>query len=358
MSLAPNLRVDEKLARGLTMSEVRAVLKAGRETGTRSLRDESHPVRAAYKPVAFRYQTGRLPDQAFLDKLVGSFDAFYGDAPGTVYREADSPVDAQGAVGQTRRYITLAPSTDDPGCRSLLASCACLDVRQICATLIQNPLLEVEFHAIERFHQRTRQGLVREALAAFASALLKDVGLYKTMAEFSATLPTRGFAMPFADGLLMGHACDPHPDSVPPFTNLQFLSGRTSRYDKFLIGTNATCRVATFLGPREMSEAHHELRRGILAIAERRSEYLLDYANALTAAPLFFDKLTKRDGGRLDRFDMERMGFEREMRTLLAKPGMTKALGGGRTEAVVRPRRDAQSVETQVTDEPTFGPRR
>lgn len=347
----PKVHVDEKLARGLTMSEVRAVLKAGRRIG--SLGDETHPVRVAYKPVAFRYQTGRMPDQAFVDQLVERFDAFYGAAAGTVHRESDTPVDRRGGVGQTRRYVTLTPSTDDPGCRSLLVSCTCLDVRSICATIMQSPLLEVELHAIERFHQRTRQGLVREALATFASNLLKDVGLYKTMADFSIKLSTRGFAMPFADGLLMGHACEPHPAAVPPFVNLQFFAGHTSRYDRFLLGTDATCRVATFLGPNQMSDDQHELRRGILAIAERRSEYLRDLSNALTAAPLFFDKIAKLKDRNMDRFDHEGMGLERDMRELLAKPGMTRALGGGRTEAVVRPRMQPRVPEPEEAEEET-----
>lgn len=350
------LTVDEKLARGLTMAEVRAVLKGDREAGIRSLRDETHPIRVAYKPVAFRYQTERRPDKAYVDQLFERFDNYYGAAPGTVHREAAAPVDRRGEVGQSRRYVTLIPSTDDPGCRSLLATCTCLDVRMICASLVQSPLLEVELHAIERFHQRTRQGLVREALSSFASALLQNVGLYKTMAEFSIGLPTRSFAMPFADGLLMGHACDPHPVSVPPLSLMQFFGDLPIREDGFLMGTTATCRVATFLGPREMTGAQHELRKGILAIAERRSEFLQDMANAITAAPLLCAKASDLEESFIDRFEIEAAAFDREMRHLLARPEMTKALGSGRPQNMPHPRRSG-AEDSAAEDEPDVGPR-
>ena len=168
--MQPPIPVDEKLARGLTMAEVRAILRGGREAGASSVRDEAHPVRAAFKPVAFRYATGRRPDAGFVQRLVEKVDAFYGAAPATVFRQAETPPPTEGIPGHTRRYLMLVPTSSDERCRSLLASCVCFDIRRACVMLTQMPLCEIDLHAIERFHLRTRSGLVRDALASFGIA--------------------------------------------------------------------------------------------------------------------------------------------------------------------------------------------
>jgi len=334
--MGTRLHVDEKLARGLTMAEVRAVLRAGRGAVSGSVKDPWHPVRVAFKPVAFRYETGRRPDARYVDELLDRFDAHYGSAAGTVHREVVEGEVQEGLRARGRRFLVMVPSTDDPYCRSLLVSCVSLDVRARCLTLIQVPLFEIEMHAVERFHLRTRGGLVREALGAFGGAILRDVGLYKAMAEFSDGLPNKAFAMPFADGLLMGHACPVHPAAMPPYLDTNFFDDRPRRLDKLMLGGDESCRVATFYGPLELDPGQRLLRDGLVEIAGRNAAYLRDHADGLTAPALLMDRIGSARSD-FDRFERGKRELRRQLQSLMAMPGMDKALGGGRTGTVTRP---------------------
>ena len=325
--MQPPIPVDEKLARGLTMAEVRAILRGGREAGASSVRDEAHPVRAAFKPVAFRYATGRRPDAGFVQRLVEKVDAFYGAAPATVFRQAETPPPTEGIPGHTRRYLMLVPTSSDERCRSLLASCVCFDIRRACVMLTQMPLCEIDLHAIERFHLRTRSGLVRDALASFGSALLRDIGLYRTMASYSEKTASKAFAMPFADGLLLGHACPPHPGAVPPHVTVNFFGDETIKFDKLPLEGNESCRVATFIGPDQMRPGQRALRDGILDIASRRAGHLRDHAEVMTYMPGFLDRNHEAGDGYEMQFDRQAREVERDLRTLLDAPGMREALG-------------------------------
>ncbi len=328
--------VDEKLAFGLTMAEVRAILRTGPGPAPASVRDEANPVRAAFKPVQFRYATGRRPDPAYVERLVETVDGILGRAPGTASREAeDLPPDEGGRPRHTRRYLTLVPSTSDPGCRSLLASCLSLDVDAYALSLCQVPMFEVELHAVERFHLRTRSGLVRDALASFGAAALRDLALFQVMVEMADEQPNKAFAVPFSDGLVLGHACAHHASAVAPHATIQVFGRSPYRTDEFLAGTDRSCRVATFLGPLEMSPERERLRTGLLSIAEQSKDYLGQQADHITAPGRLMRGMDETTP--FARLDRGKLDITRKVRALLAEPGIAQALGPGRTAPVVRP---------------------
>lgn len=328
--------VDEKLAYGLTMAEVRAILRTGQAPAAACVREEANPVRTAFKPVLFRFATGRRPDASYVERLVNTVDGILGQAPGTVYREAEDLSPDKGRPRHSRRYLTLTPSTSDPGCRSLLASCLSLDIDPAALSLCQVPMFEVELHAIERFHLRTRSGLVRDALASFGAGALRDIALFRVMVEVADEQPNKSFAVPFADGLVLGHACAPHPAAVRPHTTIQLFGDSTYKSDSFLAGTDGSCRIATFLGPLEMSPERERLRTGLIAIAAESQDYLMQEAVLLTA-PGRLMRETSAAGNPFARLERGKRDITRKVRALLAEPGIARALGPGRTAPVVRP---------------------
>jgi len=333
------MRVDPKLARGLTMAEARAILRHDHAAAPGSLRDEGHPVRRAAKPVLWRYRTGRPPDRTFVLRLAEAIDAAYADDPGTVSRaarEVPGYRPEEGAPWFERRYLHLRPASSEEGCRALRASCTAVTVDDIHVSLNQVELFEVHLHVIDRFHERTRSGLVRDAMRTFGTELLARIGLFWGLTEASHADLDGAFAVPFADGLALA-ALVPRPFmEVEPFAFVQPIGREPLFYDKAenrVAARKATpvsrgARIATFVGPCEMNERQRRYREAVEAIAARHAEHIAHVTDMMTATGRVLKRMMEPDFEAWSHRNS--LTFRRDMTRLLEDPEMVRAMGATR----------------------------
>jgi hypothetical protein len=330
------MHVDPKLARGLTMAEARRILRSDPGSVPATLRDERHPVRQAAKAVLWRYRTGRRPDDRFVRGLADALDAIHAKDPRTVSREArDMPElgSAPGGPWFERRYVHLGPTDPGEGCRTLKASCTTAIVGEANATLNQVQLFEVHLHVIDRFHERTRSGLVRDAMRTFGTELMVGIGLIWAMMEMSSAVFDGSFAVPFADGLILAGMVERPFLDVEPYCLYQPLGRSPVVYEdrdarmasRSLKVSSYAARLATFVGPAEMNPRQVRFRDAVLALAGTHAAHVAHVSDMMTATGRVIGDLA--EPGAESAMERRSRAFERAVADLVADPEMARAMG-------------------------------
>jgi hypothetical protein len=337
--------VDTKLARGLTMAEARAILRAPPNPASAPMESDTHPVRTAFKPVGWRYRTGRLPDPEYLDAFRRNVDGIFERDPGTIARQPEPVPGGEPGRAFAVQYLSLVPESQGEACRDLIGSCTSLFADGRNASLCRVRVFEVSLHVIERFHQRTRGGLVRYAFRAFGAEALANIGMATMMMTLVGGRDGHVLAMPFADGLVLGEAV-PRPAAVSArhiiLQPLGLKSVVLSRKPVASVGDRSragpdsegmVCRFRTFVGPDEMFDRQLRVRDALRAIARDHAEDLAGFGLQLTAPSLAHrqDKHFGRSSHRLLNSPMvpriaELLRDPEVIRTLTRKPDVPRRI--------------------------------
>ena len=329
------LRVDPKLARGLTMAEVRPVLRAPAGSASGSLREAAHPARKAFKALAYRYQTSRAPDPGYVASMSRIVDALFAADPGTFARDCEDLPSTGGHPWFARSFLSMAPASQDPDCRSLVATATSflVDDRQV--SMSQARVMEVGLHVVERFHQRTRGGLLRDALATIGRAVLDDMAMVAMMLEADGHRLGATLAIPFADGLILGEAQVLPARACAPYAVVQYPGGRpVVMEDKAVITVERDVRgdwrgkpglgfrAATFIGPGEMYPRQERLRDSLVGIGRRHGPIMRHLGEFITSPGKITADTLKAQGD----ITAAMKAAYADLRAVLADPEMRDAL--------------------------------
>ena len=352
------LRVDPKLARGLTMAEVRPILRAPPGSATGSLRDASHPARKAFKAVAWRYQTTRLPDAAYVSGLARTVDDLFAQDPGTLARQAEDLPGKPALPWFSRTFLSLAPATAEPDAGSLVATAASFLVDTAQVSLCQARVMEITLHAVERFHQRTRGGMLRDALANIGREALANVGLIQMMLDVDGRRPGATLVLPFGDGLILGV-----PQTLParlcaPFALVHYIGSEPETVqDKPLTPVLKTGRrsetgvdglgfkAVTFIGPSEMHPRQFRLRDALVALRVEHASILRRMTDTLLSPGRTIAEMSEDD---VRRFIREGQTAFDAVRDLIESPEHRRAVSWSREAAEVDMARSPAAEESRT----------
>jgi hypothetical protein len=273
------MQVDEKIARGLTNAETRMVVKAASVERLPPLRDPSHPLRAILKPLQWRYTTRREPDPAHMAKAMAEVSALFPDSPSNLrlVREVGRRYDRASYKFQR---VWLEPVSEGAGGDAYLlqAKSLTVDVDRGLVICNENGLFHMTAHAVERVHLRTMLPLDRRALKSFGGDVVDRIGMVTHMLPVASISSHRRMAWPFADGLVLG-LCERVAKERSSLQILRTGYGEPTEFrDEPVLGNygndgmSLAFRIATFVGPRQMSDRQKNLRdrmEGLFA-SERR----------------------------------------------------------------------------------------
>lgn len=306
------MKVDPKLARGLALAELRKLLRDRSPQDDLPLTDHRHPVGAALKPIVWRYATGRLPDEAFTSRVLAAIDSYFDGRPGNVVsRKVDDPDSRQ----RTYVHVSASGTEHRPLAQIRIAT---LDMDKYDMHLHDRVLIEVTGHALERFHQRTCAGLRRDILGQLARASLRRIALLDILAIFSGVGSNTRFAVALEDGLALA-TLNRDPLSRQNVTLSQpFENGSHSERLPPPRKMAGVVRIATFIGPREMTRNQVRLRDELVAF-ESRWAADLGLMSRLSSNPLSTSMETMRSGGIKTPLALKEKtaAFEKRIETLL-----------------------------------------
>ena len=243
---AKKVFVDQTLLRALINRDVRPLFRMDRTIPV-SFTDPLHPIHKTLKPVLGRFATGRLPDLSFFQNFALDFDR-YVTGESVVFDVVGSS-DLTTYPNETpRRYAYLVRV---PGQHILTGRCSSYWTIEGFSGVQDTNLFEITVHTLERFYQRTSLPVSDFSASVISRNILSRYGFLLFFVKDG--LFFEKFALPYADGLLLGVRSD-----TPIANYCRVHQSRTGRkfggYSGF--GTDeftALPRIMTFVGPNELS---------------------------------------------------------------------------------------------------------
>lgn len=275
------LHVDEKLARGLALQELRRALKDKSPFDDFLITDIRHPVGAALKPILYRYHNGRRPDDAYISGVMQKVDEEFASRPGIVTSRSR---DADGEHVRSYVHVAAVGTEKHP---SAHVRYVMIEVQPEIIIIRDSRLIEVSGHALERFHLRTRQGLRRNILRDLAGATLGRLSLLSFLADAASEHGESRIALPLGDGLALATFREPEGTDLNHSLIKLMNEGNIKDVDalKFTFRTRKNVRIATFIGPDEMQPNQDRLREMLVDFEERHADELA-HLSQVSASPM------------------------------------------------------------------------